>query len=236
VSIVVPAFNEARRIAESIRKVDAFARESALPLELIVVNDGSVDATAEIVRGLGIKGLRLMDNKENHGKGYAVRQGALAASGDYVLFTDADLSAPIEELNKLLDMAVRERADIVIGSRNVDRGYIEKHQSPFREVGGMFFNLLVRLFLGLSLRDTQCGFKLFQRERTRFAFEEQTTSGFGFDPELLFVAKRRGLKICETPVRWSHAQGSKVNFLRDGTRMFFDLARIRWNAIAGKYS
>jgi len=236
VSIVVPAFNEAGRIAESIRKINAFARESKLPLELIVVDDGSVDETAEIVRRLGIKGLRLISNHENHGKGYTVRQGVLAASGEYVLFTDADLSAPIEELNKLLDVAVREGADIVIGSRNVDRGYIEKHQSRFREVGGMFFNLMVRFFLGLRLRDTQCGFKLFHRERTRFAFEAQTTSGFGFDPEVLFLANRRGLKICETPVRWSHAEGSKVHFLRDGIRMFLDLARIRWNGIAGKYS
>jgi glycosyltransferase involved in cell wall biosynthesis len=236
VSIVVPAFNEAGRITQSIRQIDAFARESTLPLELIVVDDGSVDKTGEIVLRLEIRGLRLLSNNENHGKGYTVRQGVLAASGKYVLFTDADLSAPIEELNKLLDVAVREGSDIVIGSRNVDRGYIEKHQSRFREAGGMFFNLMVRMFLGLRLRDTQCGFKLFHRERTRFAFEQQTTSGFGFDPEVLFIAKRRGLKICETPVRWSHAEGSKVHFVRDGIRMFLDLARIRWNAIAGRYS
>jgi glycosyltransferase involved in cell wall biosynthesis len=236
VSIVVPAFNEAGRIAESIRKINAFARESTLPLELIVVDDGSVDDTAEIVRCLDIKGLRLFHNWENHGKGYAVRQGVLAATGEYVLFTDADLSAPIEELNKLLDVAIREGADIVIGSRNVDRGYIEKHQSRFREFGGMAFNLMVRLFLGLQLRDTQCGFKLFHRKRSRGVFEKQTTSGFGFDPEILFIAKRQGLKIRETAVRWSHAEGSKVQFLRDGLRMFFDLARVRRNAILGRYS
>ena len=236
VSIVVPAFNEAGRIAESIRKIHAFARESTLPLELIVVDDGSIDQTSAIVERLAIKGLRLIHNQKNHGKGYTVRQGVLASSGEYVLFTDADLSAPIEELNKLLDVAIRERADVVIGSRNVDRGYIEKHQSPFREVGGMVFNLMVRLFLGLRLRDTQCGFKLFHRERTRFAFERQTTLGFGFDPEVLFLAKRQGLKISETAVRWSHAEGSKVRFMRDGIRMFFDLARIRLNSIVGRYS
>ena len=236
VSIVVPAFNEASRIAESIRKIDAFAGQSMLPLELIVVDDGSVDQTAEIVQRLGIKGLRLIRNDENHGKGYAVRQGVLAASGEYVLFTDADLSAPIEELNKLLDIATRERADVVIGSRNVDRRYIETHQSRFREVGGMVFNLMVRLFLGLRLRDTQCGFKLFHRQRTRSAFERQTTPGFGFDPEVLFLAKRQRLKISETPVRWSHVEGSKVRFMQDGVQMFFDLARIRLNAIVGRYS
>jgi hypothetical protein len=124
----------------------------------------------------------------------------------------------------------------VIGSRAVDRKYIEKHQSPLREMGGIVFNSMVRLLLGLQLQDTQCGFKLFQRERSRRIFELQTIFGFGFDPELLFLAKRNGLSICETPVRWSHAEGSKVSFFRDGIRMFLDLVRIRWNAIIGKYS
>jgi dolichyl-phosphate beta-glucosyltransferase len=236
VSIVVPAYNEAGRIAETVRKIDAFVRQSPLAFELIIVDDGSTDHTAEIVRSLGTKGLRVIRNDENHGKGYTVRQGVLAASGKYVLFTDADLSAPIEELNKLLEIAIREGADVVIGSRNLDRRYIEKHQSPLRELGGIVFNLMVRFFLGLRLHDTQCGFKLFQRERSRRVFEEQTTFGFGFDPELLFLAKRNGLKIQEAPVRWSHVEGSKVNFLRDGVRMFFDLVRIRWNAMAGRYS
>jgi dolichyl-phosphate beta-glucosyltransferase len=236
VSIVVPAFNEAGRIAESVRKIDVFIRESRVPIELIVVDDGSTDNTAQIVAGLNVKGLRLLHNDRNHGKGYTVRQGVLAASGEYVLFTDADLSAPIEELTRLLDIATREGADVVIGSRAVDRRYIEKHQSRGRELGGIFFNLMVRAFLGLQLHDTQCGFKLFHRERTRRIFEKQTTFGFGFDPELLFLAKRQGLKIREAPVRWSHAEGSKVNFLRDGLRMFLDLARIRWNALVGRYS
>jgi glycosyl transferase family 2 len=153
-----------------------------------------------------------------------------------VLFTDADLSAPIEELQKLFDVATREDADIVIGSRAVDRSYIEKHQNRFRELGGIFFNLMVRLLLGLNLNDTQCGFKLFKRERMKAVFEKQTTQGFGFDPEILFIAAKRGLKIREVPVRWSHSEGSKVSFLRDGTRMFADLVRIRWNYLLGKYS
>ena len=236
VSIVIPAFNEAGRIAETIRKIEAFVRRSPYLTEIIVVDDGSRDDTSEIVAQLQTKGLRLIRNKENHGKGHTVRQGVRSASGKYVLFTDADLSAPIEELNKLLDVATSEGADIVIGSRNLDRRCIEKHQSRLRELGGMFFNLMVRWFLGLSLRDTQCGFKLFHREKSRRIFEKQTTPGFGFDPELLFLAKRYGLKIRETPVRWSHAEGSKVKFLRHGIHMFFDLIRIRWNAIAGRYS
>jgi dolichyl-phosphate beta-glucosyltransferase len=236
VSIVVPAFNEARRIAETVRKISDFIRRSPLALELIVVDDGSTDNTAEIVRELPAKGLRFIQNKQNHGKGYTVRQGVLAASGKYVLFTDADLSAPIEELNKLLEIAIRDGIDVVIGSRSLDRRYIEKHQSRLRELGGIVFNLMVRVLLGLRLHDTQCGFKLFDRQRSRRIFEQQTTFGFGFDPELLFLAKRNGLTIREAPVRWSHAEGSKVKFLRDGVRMFFDLVRIRWNAIAGRYS
>ena len=236
VSIVVPAFNEARRIAETVRKIDDFIRRSPLALELIVVDDGSTDNTAEIVREFPAKGLRLIQNKKNHGKGYTVRQGVLAASGKYVLFTDADLSAPIEELTKLLEIAIGDGIDVVIGSRSLDRRYIEKHQSRLRELGGIVFNLMVRLLLGLRLHDPQCGFKLFSRQRSRRIFEELTTFGFGFDPELLFLAKRNGLTIREAPVRWSHAEGSKVKFLRDGVRMFFDLVRIRWNAIAGRYS
>jgi glycosyltransferase involved in cell wall biosynthesis len=235
-SIVVPAFNEASRIGDSIGRIDAFMRQSPLSFELIVVDDGSIDNTAEVVRRAQAKGLRLVRNETNHGKGYTVRQGVLAATGKYVLFTDADLSAPIEEVNKLLDVATKEGADVVIGSRAVDRKYIEKHQSSLREFGGIVFNLMVRLFLGLRLHDTQCGFKLFDRQRSRRSFEKLTTFGFGFDPELLFLAKRDGLSIREVPVRWSHMEGSKINFFRDSIRMFSDLVRIRWNAAIGRYS
>jgi glycosyltransferase involved in cell wall biosynthesis len=236
VSIVVPAYNEAQRIGESIKKIDAFVRASPLAFELIVVDDGSRDDTAATVSKSQTKGLRLVRNEQNHGKGYTVRQGVLAASGEYVLFTDADLSAPIEELNKLLDVALKDGADVVIGSRAVDRTFIEKHQSRFRELGGIIFNKMVRLLLGLQLHDTQCGFKLFHRQKSRRIFELQTTQGFGFDAELLFLAARNGLKIRETPVRWSHSEGSKVNPVRDGLRMFSDLVRIRWNALIGRYS
>ena len=235
-SIVVPAFNEAARIGSSIRQIDAFMRQSPVSCELIVVDDGSKDNTSDIVTQARVPGLRLLRNNENHGKGYTVRQGVLDASGTYVLFTDADLSAPIEEANRLFDTAMKQGADVVIGSRAVDRSYIEKHQSPLREIGGIVFNFMVRLLLGLPLHDTQCGFKLFHRQKCRRIFELQTTPGFGFDAELLFLAKRSGLKICETPVRWSHAEGSKVSFFRDGIRMFFDLMRIRWNAVIGRYS
>jgi len=175
VSIVVPAFNEAARIGNSIEKILSFARQSPIPVEVIVVDDGSSDDTAAIVARFerdaeGI--LRLIRNSENHGKGHAVRQGMLNATASYVLFTDADLSAPIEELQKLFDIAIHENADIVIGSRAVDRRFIEIHQSKGRELGGIVFNRMVRLLLGLKIRDTQCGFKLFKREPTRMIFEK----------------------------------------------------------------
>jgi glycosyltransferase involved in cell wall biosynthesis len=234
-SIVVPAFNEAARIGNSLKKIDGFMRNSSLTYEVIVVDDGSTDETSTIVQQSEFKAFRFIRNPQNHGKGYAVREGVLAAEGEYVLFTDADLSAPIEELSKLLDVALTENADVVIGSRAVDRTYIEKHQSRFRELGGIAFNFMVRSFLGLRLYDTQCGFKLFHRQNSRRIFERQTTVGFGFDPELLFLAKRQGLKIREVPVRWSHAEGSKVRFMKHATVMFFDLIRIRWNALTGKY-
>ena len=235
-SIVIPAFNEASRIGDSIKRIDAFRSASPISIEVIVVDDGSVDGTAAIVSQAETKGLRLLRNQSNHGKGYTVRQGVLAASGKYVLFSDADLSAPIEEAAKLLEVAMKENVDIVIGSRALDRKYIEKHQSPMREYGGIVFNVMVRLLLGLRLHDTQCGFKLFHRRRSRPIFEQQTTFGFGFDPELLFLAKRNGLTIREISVRWSHVEGSKISFFRDSIRMFSDLVRIRWNAISGRYS
>jgi glycosyltransferase involved in cell wall biosynthesis len=236
VSIVVPAFNEAARIGSSIEKIVAYAEHSPLSLDVLVVDDGSSDSTADVVRRYEGPIVRLIRNRENHGKGYSVRQGVLNATGTYVIFTDADLSAPIDELQKLLDVAVRDNADVVIGSRAVDRRYIEKHQSTGRELGGIVFNKMVRVLLGINLHDTQCGFKLFQRERTKQIFEKQTILGFGFDPEILFLAARAGLKIREVPVRWSHAEGSKIHFLRDGVRMFFDLVQIRWNWILGRYA
>jgi glycosyltransferase involved in cell wall biosynthesis len=236
VSIVVPAFNEAVRIGDSVRKIEAFLAQLPFDSEVLIVDDGSSDETSSIVKGLGFARLRLIRNEKNHGKGFAVRMGTFLASGEYVLFSDADLSAPIDELEKLLYAAETQGADVVIGSRAVDRSLIAIHQSRVREVGGILFNRMVRLFLGLDIHDTQCGFKLFKREKIRPVFEKLTIWGFGFDPELLFLASRAGLKIKEVPVRWSHAEGSKIRFLRDGVRMFTDLVQIRWNSIRGRYS
>jgi glycosyltransferase involved in cell wall biosynthesis len=235
VSIVIPAFNEAARIGESISKIRKYIETVDFSVEIIVVDDGSTDGTCDVVKRFGTESLRIIRNPENHGKGYSVQKGFLSATGEYVLFTDADLSAPIEELGKLMEVATREKADVVIGSRAVDRRSIEKHQTGFREIGGMGFNLVVRLLLGLNIKDTQCGFKLFSRLRSRPIFEKQTTPGFGFDPEILFLASRRGLKIREVSVRWRHTEGSKLNPIRDGLRMCVDLVRVRWNYHLGRY-
>jgi len=235
VSIVIPAFNESRRIADSLCKVREFLRRTPLSFEILVVNDGSTDGTAEIVRGFEPEGVRLIDHAQHRGKGYSVRTGVLKAIGTYVLFTDADLSTPIDELERLYDIAERGPADIVIGSRAIDRRWIERHQSRVREIGGVMFNRMVRIGMGLNLYDTQCGFKLFHRARTRPIFEKQTIDGFGFDPEILFLAAQRRLRIREVPVRWSHADDTKVRVMRDGLRMMGDLLRIRLNDLSGKY-
>jgi dolichyl-phosphate beta-glucosyltransferase len=235
ISIVIPVFNESSRIADSLSKVREFLVKTPLSFEILVVNDGSTDGTAEIVRRFEREGVRLIHHTETRGKGHSVRSGVLKAFGTYVLFTDADLSTPIDELRKLYDIAERDHADIVIGSRAIDRRYIERHQSRFREIGGIVFNRLVRIGLGLKLHDTQCGFKLFHRNRTRSIFEKQTIDGFGFDPEILFLATRRRLRIREVSVRWSHADDTKVRVIRDGLRMIADLVRIRLNQFAGKY-
>jgi glycosyltransferase involved in cell wall biosynthesis len=236
ISVVIPAFNESTRIRESLEKIEYYLGRRNFHSEVIVVDDGSTDDTVAICESTKFPNLRVIRNTQNQGKGFSVRNGVRAAIGDYVLFTDADLSAPIDELDKLLAAASKENADVVIGSRGIDNGLIEKHQSPMRENGGRFFNFMVRMILGLNILDTQCGFKLFKRSSVQKAFEKQTTNGFGFDPELLFVMSKQGLRILEIPVRWSHVEGSKIRFFSHGMRMFVDLLRIRWNNLIGRYS
>jgi len=237
-SIIVPAYNEAQRLGRSLDRIRAYLAAKSFGAEVIVVDDGSSDGTSALVRRAceTWPELRCIVNEVNRGKGFTVRRGVLEARGQYVLFTDADLSAPIDELEKLLKAAQEQDVDVVIGSRAVDRSYIEKHQSRGREFGGIVFNLMVQTILGLRIHDTQCGFKLFRRSKAAPVFERMTITGFGFDPELLFLAKRARLKIIELPVRWSHAEGSKIRFVRDSVRMFSDLLRIRWNQITGRYS
>ncbi len=235
VSIIVPSFNEELRLPASLEKIANYIREKRPNTEVLVVDDGSADRTAEVAESWKdrIPQLRVLSNGTNRGKGFSVRHGAQEAHGDIVLFTDADLSAPIEEGEKLL--AALKTNDVAIGSRAVDRSLIEVHESLFREFAGIVFNRLVRIILRLPFVDTQCGFKAFRRERCRIIFEQQTIERFGFDPELLYLARHHGLSIQEVPVRWSHSPATKVNMMRDSLQMFADVFIIRRNALLGRY-
>jgi dolichyl-phosphate beta-glucosyltransferase len=236
-SIVIPAYNEEIRLPKTLECIFAYLQARPYRAEIIVVNDGSTDTTAEIISAYRQKfpALRLVSNEGNRGKGYSVRHGMLEARGEIALFTDADLSTPIEEADKLL-APLRERDfDVAIGSRAIDRSLIEVHQSAIRELAGIFFNRMVRWIMGIDFSDTQCGFKAFRRERARVIFEQQRVESFGFDPEILFLAKRNGLRVAEIPVRWSHDSATKVNVAADGIRMFLELLWIQWNALRGCY-
>ncbi len=237
-SIIVPAFNEEHRLARSLCQIHEYLHHHGYNAEVIVVDDGSTDRTAQLADAarMSFPEIRRLSNPENHGKGFAVRQGMLEARGDMALFTDADLSTPIQEAEKLLAPIRAGQYDGAIGSRRIDPELIQVHQSATRELGGCLFNTLVRWITGLQFSDTQCGFKAFRREKARILFEQQRIIGFGFDPEILFLARRLGLKIAEVPVRWSHDSGSKVKFFKDGLAMLGDLWTIRQNAARGLYS
>jgi glycosyltransferase involved in cell wall biosynthesis len=232
-SIVIPAYNEASRITGALEAIQTYVRSKSFPVETLVVDDGSADGTAEIA--LRHVEVRVLRNGRNRGKGFSVRHGVLEARGELVLFTDVDLSAPIDEADKLLAAMESSRADVVVGSRALQPELIGIRQPRYREWGGRFFNLLVRIFAGLPIRDTQCGFKLFRRQTTRCAFELQRVERFGFDPEILFLIQRLGGKVVEVPVRWDDSPATKVHFLRDSLRMALDLVVLRWRVLTGQY-
>jgi glycosyltransferase involved in cell wall biosynthesis len=234
-SIIIPSFNEQQRLPDSLEKIAAYIRERRPNTEVIVVDDGSTDKTAAVAESYKgkIPNLRVLSNGINRGKGFSVRHGSLEARGNIALFTDADLSSPIEEGEKLF--AGLHTHDVAIGSRAVDRSLIEAHQSVFREFAGIVFNRIVRVILRLPFVDTQCGFKAFRRERCRIIFEQQTIERFGFDPELLYLARHHGLSTVEVPVRWAHSPATKVSLLKDSLGMFLDVFVIRWNALLGRY-
>src|SRR5258707_3971099 len=234
-SIIIPAYNEELRLPATLSSIAAYTRSSKRNIEVIVVDDGSRDKTVVVAEQFRneIPSLRVVSNGENRGKGYSVRHGMQEARGEIVLFTDADLSAPIEEVEKLLP--AMKTNDVAIGSRAMDRSQITVHESPFREFAGIIFNKIVRLILWLPFVDTQCGFKAFQRERCGVIFGQQTIERFGFDPELLYLARRHGLRAVEIAVRWGHSPATKVSMLRDSIQMFVDVFTIRWNSLRGRY-
>jgi dolichyl-phosphate beta-glucosyltransferase len=236
-SVVIPAYNESARIGATLEKVLKYLKEQDWTAEVIVVNDGSKDDTAEIVRRYASmdRRLRLLENPGNRGKGYSVRTGMLRAVGDLLLFSDADLSSPIEEASKLFE-AIGKGADIAIGSRWLRSELQTQPQSRPRQLLGRAFNLVPRLVLGLNYKDTQCGFKAFTRGAAQLVFPKQRIEGWGFDPELLFLAKNNGLKVAEVPVTWAHSQGTRIRPLRDGTAMVTEMFKIRGYALTGKYA
>lgn len=234
-SIVIPSYNEELRLPETLERIAAYLPNFGGATEILVVDDGSKDRTAAVAESFrkSIPNLKVISNGVNRGKGFSVRHGMREALGRNVLFTDADLSAPIEEAPKLLE-ALKSN-DVAIGSRALDRSLITIHESRFREFAGIVFNTIVRAILRLPFVDTQCGFKAFRRERCQILFEQQRIERFGFDPELLYLARHHGLRTVEIPVRWGHSHATKVNMLRDSVQMFLDIFTIRWNAIRGRY-
>ena len=239
-SVVIPAYNEAVRLGNTIRAVVAYMREHAPEGEVIVVDDGSADQTADLARqtfadAAGNLRTSVISYKSNLGKGRAVRLGLLAARGDVALFTDADLSTPITEAPKLVDPIVQGQFDVTFGSRALERQLIGVHQPWRREQGGRVFNLAVRLATGLPFWDTQCGFKAFRMTVCRPLVEAATVDRFGFDVELLYLAFRAGLSLKEIPVRWDHNEGSKISLLSDSFKMLGEVGLIRQQARRGVY-
>jgi dolichyl-phosphate beta-glucosyltransferase len=237
ITIVIPAYNESERLAPSLERVLRFINQNGWNAELIVVDDGSTDQTPEIVKSYEQKSggiVRLLQNGENRGKGYSVRNGILHANAEIILFTDADLSSPIEECTKLVS-ALDQGADIAIGSRWARSELQTKRQSIARQLLGRVFNGLLRVLLNLDFKDTQCGFKAFRRPAAMILFPLQRIEGWGFDPEILFLAGKLGFKVEEVPVRWGHDTRTRINPIVDGSRMVSEMMRIRWNSLIGKY-
>lgn len=237
-SIVIPAYNEESRIRGTLTETFDYLDKQSYESEVIVVNDGSRDRTVEVVREferhVGDR-LRLLENPGNRGKGYSVQNGMLRAKGEIALFYDADLATPTSEIVKVVEPIAENRYDVVFGSRALDRSLIGIRQSSIREAVGRVGNLIQFALTGLTFKDTQCGFKAFRREAAQSVFRLQRIEGFGFDPEILFIAKKLGWRLLETPVRWNHVEGSKVNPISSPIKVLLEVSTIRWNSLTGKY-
>lgn len=235
-SIVIPAYNESARLGGTLEKVLAYVHSQGWNAEVIIVNDGSRDNTAEIAGQFAEKDaiVRIVNNSGNRGKGYSVRNGMLHSRGRIVIFSDADLSSPIEEAAKLMD-ALESGADIAIGSRWLRAETQTQRQPLHRQIMGRVFNLLLRSTLGLKFKDTQCGFKAFKQRAAQTIFPLQKIERWGFDPEILFLARKFGFRVEEVPVLWGHSGGTRIHPLIDGSRMFVEMLHIRWNDLTAKY-
>jgi glycosyltransferase involved in cell wall biosynthesis len=236
-SVIIPAYNEAEKLPQTLPETSAYLSRQSYSYEIIVVNDGSRDRTADVVRELipQVKNLKLIDNQENHGKGYVVRQGMLQAMGEYRLFTDADNSTTIDHLERMWPV-FKEGYDVVIGSRDVKGAKMEPAQPLFRRLLGEIFNLIVQAVVGLwGIWDTQCGFKTFTKKLVEEIFPKCKINRFAFDPEILILAKKAGYKIKEVPIFWKNDARSTVKFTWM-LKMLFEVLQIRWNLMTGKYA
>lgn len=235
-SLVIPAYNESLRLGTTLERVGAYLSQRGGASEIIVVDDGSTDSTVDLVQrhARGDQRVRLLRNPGNRGKGYSVRHGMLEARGEWILFSDADLSTPIAEVEKLFAAVEPARASVAIGSRALDRSLVKTHQSAARELSGRFFNFVMRAITGLPFLDTQCGFKLYRRQAAHRIFSAQRLDGFSFDVEDLVIAHRLGIPAVEVPVEWADVEGTKVS-LAKGIGSFMDLLRIRWYDLTGRY-
>ncbi len=236
-SVIIPCYNEGKRIGNTLKKIIEFFNNIKINYEIIVVNDGSTDDTKTKLQKIKEEHsnnvfINVINNNQNCGKGFAVKQGIMASNSEYIYFTDADLSTPIEEIVKFLE---RKEYDIVIGSRAVKNSKILVHQPFYRELAGKVFNKLLKFILGLPYNDTQCGAKLFKSDVAKFVFSKTTINRFSFDAEVLFIAKKYKYKVLELPVVWSHSKNSKVKFFVDGIKMLDDVIKIKINDLRGLY-
>jgi len=239
ISLIIPAYDEVGRLGASLERIFDYLKAGNIAAEIIVVDDGSSDGTADAAETVFARHpeveAKVIRYEPNRGKGYAVRTGLTAARAEIALFSDADLSTPIEEMNKLTDPIRRADVDVAFGSRALDRSLIGTHQPWRREQGGKVINFIIRKMTGLDFADTQCGFKAFNMIKFRPLLDVMTIDRFGFDVEFIFVARYHGLREKEIPVRWNNVEGSKVSVVRDTRRMFTELAQIRRNAKNGTY-
>ena len=236
-SVVIPAHNEEKRMLVTLEKISAFLKAKGYSHEIIVVDDGSTDNTVNVVEAFSKKNnepIQILKSSFNYGKGHAVRKGVLASSGDYILFSDADLSTPIEEIEKFLPL-FQEGYDVVIGSRALRDSQLLIRKPWYRENMGRIFNLFVRMFVMKGIKDTQCGFKVFKNEVAKKIFEKLNIEHFAFDVEALFIARRLGYKIRDVPVVWIDSLYSRVHIIRDSLRMINDLFRIFIYNLTGEY-
>lgn len=236
-SIIVPAYNESLRIGDTLKGIVEYVRTHAWNAEIVAVDDGSKDNTSQIVTEFAAANpeVRLIRNPGNQGKGFSVRNGMLNARGELLLFTDADLSSPIAEAAKLFS-ALEQGADVAIGSRWLDPSLQFVRQSLRRRIFSRSFNLFIRMLMGFSFRDTQCGFKAFTRRAAAEIFPRQRIYRWGFDPEIIYIAFRHKFKVVEVPVAWGHDERSTIHPLRDGIRMGTEAMKVRWNAWMGRYN